>query len=59
MNGTLVTEKPVTCTTLVEPDGRQFMTLVFPKSSAATAPTDPYTFTVPGVEGASVEIVVP
>lgn len=59
VNGTTVTEKPVTCTTLVEPDGRQFMTLVFPKSSAATAPTDPYTFTVPGVEGASVEIVVP
>ncbi len=58
VNGTPVTEKPVTCTTLVEPDGRQFMTLYYPKSSAAT-PDDPYTFVVPGVEGASVEIVVP
>lgn len=57
VNGTTVTEKPVTCTTLVKPDGRQMMTLVFPKSSIGSL--EPYTFVVPGVEGASVEIVVP
>ena len=51
VNGTTVTEKPVTCTTLVEPDGRQFMTLVFPKSTNGSL--EPYTFVVPGVEGAS------
>ena len=57
VNGTTVTEKPVTCTTLVEPDGRQFMTLVFPKSSIGSL--EPYTFVVPGVDAATVEIVVP
>ncbi|MEI6403312.1 MAG: hypothetical protein WCP59_14120 [Actinomycetota bacterium] len=57
VNGTQVTEKPVTCTALVEQDGRQFLTLKFPKSSAASQ--TPYTFTVPGVEGSSIEIVVP
>jgi protein-S-isoprenylcysteine O-methyltransferase Ste14 len=57
VNGTPVTDKPVTCTTLVEPDGRQFMSLIFPKSSAGSA--EPYTFVVPDVEGATVEIVVP
>lgn len=57
VNGTKVTEKPVTCTALVEPDGKQFMTLLFPKSSAWSA--EPYTLEVPGVEGASIEVVVP
>ena len=57
MNGTEVTEKPVTCTALVEQDGRQFLTLNIPKSSSASQ--TPYTFTVPGVEGSSIEIVVP
>ena len=57
VNGTAVTQKPVTCTTLVEPDGRQFMTLKFVKSSRWT--DEPYTLVVPGVEGASIEIVVP
>ena len=52
-----VTSQPVTCTTLVEPDGRQFLSLQFPKSSLAT--TQPYSFEVPEVEGATVEIVVP
>ncbi|MFN8021399.1 MAG: hypothetical protein U0Q03_07725 [Acidimicrobiales bacterium] len=56
-NGTPVTTKPVVCTTLVEPDGRQFLTLKYDKSSAATS--EPYTFEVPGVEAASVEVVVP
>lgn len=57
VNGTEVTEKPVTCTTLVEPDGRQFLTLKYPKSSIGSA--DPYTLEVPGVDGARVEVVVP
>ena len=57
VNGTKVTEKPVTCTALVEQDGRQFLSLSFAKSSAASQ--TPYTFTVPGVEGSSIEIVVP
>jgi hypothetical protein len=57
VNGTKVTEKPVTCTALVEQDGRQFLTLNFAKSSAASQ--TPYTLTVPGVEGSSIEIVVP
>jgi hypothetical protein len=57
VNGTEVTEKPVTCTALVEQDGRQFLTLNIPKSSSASQ--TPYTFTVPGVEGSSIEIVVP
>lgn len=59
VNGTDVTEKPVTCTTLVEPDGRQFLTLTYAKSSIALPPGEPYTFEIPGVEGASVEVVVP
>lgn len=60
VNGTPVTDKPVTCTTLVEPDGRQFMNLTFPKSSPPHGPSsEPYTFVVPDVEGATVEIVVP
>ncbi|MCX6519957.1 MAG: hypothetical protein NTZ21_04765 [Actinobacteria bacterium] len=60
VNGTKVTEKPVTCTTLVKPDGRQMMTLVFPKSSPPNgASLEPYTFVVPGVDAATVEIVVP
>jgi hypothetical protein len=57
VNGTKVTEKPVTCTTLVEKGGRSFLSLRMTKSSIASKA--PYTFTVPGVEGSSVEIVVP
>jgi hypothetical protein len=45
------------CTTVVEPDGRQFLTLTYPKSSAATA--QPYTLFVPEVEGAVIQVVVP
>jgi len=57
VNGTPIIDKPITCTTLVEPDGRQFMTLTFPKSSSQSI--EPYTFTVPGVEGTEVLVVVP
>lgn len=60
VNGTAVTEKPVTCTTLVEPDGSQFLTLRFSQSSPPYGPSsEPYTLTVPGVEGTSIEVVVP
>ena len=60
VNGTKVIEKPVTCTTLVEPDGSQFLTLRFSQSSPPNGPSsEPYTLTVPGVEGASIEVVVP
>ncbi len=57
VNGTKVTKKPITCTALVEQGGRQFLSLRMPKSSIASS--TPYTFTVPGVDGSSVEIVVP
>lgn len=50
------TESPVTCTALVDEDGRQFLTLTFPKSSQATL--EPYTLTVPGIDQA-ITIVVP
>jgi hypothetical protein len=56
-NGTVVTETPVTCTALVEQGGEQLLTLTFSKSSAASS--TPYTLTVPGVQGTSIEIVVP
>jgi len=56
-NGTTVVERPVTCTALVEEDGEQLLTLVMSKSSVSSAA--PYTLTVPGVEGTSIEIVVP
>ncbi len=49
-------DKPVTCTTLVEPDGRQFLTLNFPKSSAAS--NEPFTLTIPG-SSAAVTVLVP
>lgn len=57
VNGTPIKQKPITCTALVEQGGRQFLTLRMPKSSIASS--TPYTFTVPGVDGSSVEIVVP
>ena len=63
VNGEPTTTSPVVCTSRVERDGRQFMTLVFPKSSpgslAGGASLTPYTLFVPGVEGASIEVVVP
>ena len=57
VNGAPTVERPITCTALVEPDGRQFLTLKIPQSSRATL--EPYTLFVPGVEGASIEVVVP
>ncbi|MDP9463945.1 MAG: hypothetical protein M3P52_04920 [Actinomycetota bacterium] len=56
-NGTPVKTRPRVCTTLVREDGSQFLSFVLPKPSIASAL--PYTFTVPGVEGAEIEIKVP
>lgn len=57
VNGEPTKESPVVCTTLVENDGRQLLTLTFPKSSSGSL--TPYSLSVPGVDGASVEVVVP
>lgn len=58
INGTKVKQHPRTCTTLVRHDGgSQFISFILPKPSIAS--TQPYTFTVPGVSGAEVTIVVP
>jgi hypothetical protein len=57
VNGTMVKESPITCTQLVEPGGKQQLTLTFSKASVAT-PDDPYRLTVPGFDQA-ITIVVP
>lgn len=58
INGTIVKQRPTACTTLVRgDDGSQFLSFVLPKPSAASA--QPYSFTVPGVETAEIQIVVP
>lgn len=45
------------CTALVEEGGSQLMTFTIAEASAAAE--DPYTFTVPGVDGQAIEVVVP
>jgi hypothetical protein len=57
VNGTPVTESPVTCTTLVEPGGKQFLSITFDKPSVAT-PENPYRLAVPGFDD-PITIVVP
>jgi len=58
VNGTIVKQRPKACTTLVRGnDGSQFLTFSLPKPSAAS--TQPYSFTVPGVDTAEIKIVVP
>ena len=58
INGTLVKQRPKVCTTLVRGnDGIQFLSFVLPKPSIASS--QPYTFTVPGVEATPIEIKVP
>lgn len=57
VNGSEVKQRPQVCTTLVEPGKTGFLTFSIPKTSAATSL--PYSFTVPGVESASIEVVVP
>jgi hypothetical protein len=59
INGTPVKTQPKACTTLVRAkDGSQFLSFVIPKPSIASS--QPYSFTVPGVEGlAPIEIKVP
>lgn len=51
-----VTEDVFTCTQLVDKGGKQILTLTIKKPTVADAP---YTLTVPGVEGTSVEMFVP
>jgi hypothetical protein len=58
INGTLVKQRPKVCTSLVRKDGSQFLSFVLSKPSAATTAL-PYSFTVPGVDGAQIEIKVP
>ena len=58
INGTKVKQHPKVCTTLVRhDDGSQFLSFVFPKPSIASS--QPYSFSVPGVDGAEVGIQVP
>ena len=58
VNGTAVKTRPKACTTLVrQKDGSQFLSFVLPKPSIASS--QPYSFTVPGVDGAEIEIKVP
>jgi hypothetical protein len=45
------------CTALVEPGGVQLMTLYFDRPSVAVS--EGYRFEVPGVDGATVEVIVP
>ena len=58
VNGTAVKQHPKVCTTLVRPGGSQFLSFVLPKPSIATLNL-PYSFEVPGVAGAKIEIKVP
>jgi hypothetical protein len=50
-------DRNVVCTALVEEGGVQLLTLRFDKPSFGVE--EPYQFTVPGVEGAAMEVVVP
>ncbi|MEY4361464.1 MAG: hypothetical protein RL391_770 [Actinomycetota bacterium] len=45
------------CTSKVEKDGQQSVTLTVPKPSIAS--DEPYVITVPGVEGTKIDVVVP
>jgi len=55
-NGTTTVQKPLTCTTLVEQDGEQLMSLRIAQSSVASS--EPYTLAVPGIDSA-ITIEVP
>lgn len=58
INGTKVKQRPKACTTLVRgTDGSQFLSFTLPNPSIAS--TQPYSFTVPGVDGAEIGITVP
>ncbi len=45
------------CTSKIEKGGQQAVTVVIPKPSSASP--EPFTITVPGVEGAQIDVVVP
>jgi hypothetical protein len=58
VNGNQVKTQPKVCTTLVRgKDGSQFLSFILPKPSIASS--KPYSFVVPGVPGAEIEIKVP
>ena len=57
VNGTKVKIRPKICTTLVREDGSAFLSFVLPKPSIASS--QPYSFEVPGVPGAEIDIQVP
>jgi hypothetical protein len=57
VNGTKVKEQPKACTNLVRTDGSQFLSFVLREPSIASG--KPYTFSVPGVAKAEIEIKVP
>jgi hypothetical protein len=52
-----VVEEVLDCTQMIGKDHEQALTLKFPKPSMAS--DKPYTLTVPGLEGQSIEIMVP
>jgi hypothetical protein len=45
------------CTSLITKGGTQAVSIVIPKPSFASE--EPYSITVPGIEGASIEVLVP
>jgi hypothetical protein len=59
VNGKFTTVSPVVCTTLVRKDGRQLLTLKYPKSSRALKAGDAYTLEVPGLKSSLITVVVP
>jgi hypothetical protein len=59
VNGTSIVERPLTCTTLVEPGGSQQMTLRIPRSSTALPKDVSYSLSVPGLESSPIIIEVP
>lgn len=59
VNDTEVKTQRLACTTLVDKNGEQMLTLNFPKSSEAAPADDPYRLMVPGAPDATVRVVVP
>jgi hypothetical protein len=59
VNGTEVKVDRLSCTTLIRQDGEAMLTVNFPKTSASTTADEPFTLTVPGLEGQQITVVVP
>ena len=51
-----VTEDILTCTQMIGKGGKQVLTIKINKPTFAEGP---YTLTVPGIEGTSIEMIVP